>query len=75
MPFVEIHIKGKIDANLSDWFQGLTVHSGSLDELILTSEATDNSAIYGILSSLGSLGLTLLSVSVRDKDEEIGTIR
>jgi hypothetical protein len=74
MPLIEIHVKGRIDPSLSDWFQGLTVHSVSSDELCLTSEAIDNSAIYGILSSLGSLGLTLISVSVSDKDEEIGTI-
>jgi hypothetical protein len=69
MLFLEIHVKGKIDPNLSDWFQGLTVRSIASNEFRLTSEVADSSAIYGILSSLGNLGLTLVSVSVTEKND------
>ncbi len=72
MPFLEIHIKGRIDPDLSEWFEGMTVHSVSAQESCLRSEVADNSAIYGILSSLNSLGLTLISVSVKEEIDENG---
>jgi hypothetical protein len=69
MPFIEIHFKGEIDSNWLDWFQGLTIQAISPSEVCLSSEVADNSAIYGILSTMSSLGITLISVSVIDKDE------
>ncbi len=66
MPHVEIHIKGRIDPEMSDWFQGVSIQTITADESCLCCEAADNSAIYGILSTLGSLGLSLISVSVTD---------
>ena len=68
MRFIEIHIKSSIDPNLLDWFQGIAVQPISPDESCLSGEVADNSAIYGILSTLGSLGLSLISVSVSDTD-------
>lgn len=68
MLFIEIYIKGSIDPNLMDWFQGMAVLPLSRDESCLSGEVADNSAIYGILSTLSSLGLSLKSVSVSDHD-------
>jgi hypothetical protein len=68
MRFIEIHIKGSIDPNLLDWFQGMAVQPISPDESRITCEVVDNSAVYGILSTLSSLGLSLISVSVSDTD-------
>jgi hypothetical protein len=68
MPFIEIHCKGVLDTNWSDWFQGITVQPISSDEICLNSEVSDNSAIYGILSTMSSLGIMLISVSVTDND-------
>jgi hypothetical protein len=64
MPFLEIHIKGMLDPILTDWFQGFNCQSISSDEFCLTGEVMDDSAVYGVLSSLSSLGLTLISVSI-----------
>ena len=68
MLIIEIQTKGSIDPNLSDWFQGMSVQTISPDESRISCEAVDNSAIYGILSTLGSLGVSLVSVSVSDND-------
>ncbi|HEX7975921.1 MAG TPA: hypothetical protein VF498_16045 [Anaerolineales bacterium] len=68
MSIIEIHIKGNIDPNLSDWFQGMVVEAISLDESRISCEAADNSTIYGILSALNTLGLSLISVSVTGND-------
>jgi len=69
MPFIEIHVKGRIAPNLSDWFQGLKIQPVSPNEFCLTSEATDNAAVYGIISTLSTFGLTLLSISVNDTSQ------
>jgi hypothetical protein len=68
MPFIEIHCKGRINTNWSDWFQGMTVQSISPDEICLNSEVPDNAAIYGILSTMSTLGIMLISVAVTDHD-------
>lgn len=68
MPLIEIHIKGRIDTELSDWFQGAVIQSISPEESCLLYQAVDNSAIYGFLSTLGSLRLTLISVCVTDHE-------
>jgi hypothetical protein len=66
MPQVEIHVKGSIGPRMADWFQGMTIEPVSPGMSCLCCTAADNSAIYGILSTLSSLGLTLVSVSVTD---------
>jgi hypothetical protein len=68
MLHIEIRIKGRIDPEISDWFQGLSILFTTPDESYIRCEAPDNSAIYGILSTLGSLGLSLISVSVVDHE-------
>jgi hypothetical protein len=74
MLHIEIHVKGQPDPNLADWFQGMQVQPISPEEFCLTSLAEDNSAVYGIISSLSSLGLTLISVSVTDQIKNNGAI-
>jgi hypothetical protein len=66
MPYVEISIKGRIDLHLSDWLGDLTIQSVTQDESWLSGEVADSSAVYGILSSLSSLGIALKSVSVKE---------
>jgi len=68
MPRIEIHVKGSVDPGVADWFQGMVVESTSPDESCLCCEVADNSAVYGILSTLSSLGLSLISVSVTGGD-------
>jgi hypothetical protein len=68
MPYLEIHVKGKLDPNLSDWFQGMRILPEAEDQSCLCSEVADNSAIYGILSSLSTLGISLISVIVTDEE-------
>jgi hypothetical protein len=67
MPYLEIHVKGSLDPNLSDWFQGMTIRPEGENKSCLCSEVPDNSAIYGIISSLSTLGVTLVSVMVTDQ--------
>jgi hypothetical protein len=58
----EIHVRGKINPNWSDWFGELQMQSTSSDETLLLGELPDMSAVYGVISRLGSLVIPLVSV-------------
>jgi hypothetical protein len=64
---IEIHFKGQIGEQWSEWFGGLTVSHTDCDETVLSGPVADSSALYGIISRLRDLGLQLTSV----KSEEI----
>ena len=64
MPWIEIYCKERLDASWSDWFGGLTIERVAPDTTSLTGEVIDNAAVYGVLSTLSSLGLTLISCNV-----------
>jgi hypothetical protein len=59
---VEIHVKGKIDPNLSDWFGELQILVGANGGTVLRGKLPDMSAVYGVISHLGSLVIPLVSV-------------
>lgn len=66
----EIRIKGKMDSGWSDWFQGLKFQSGKDDETILYGDLPDMSAVYGVISRLGSLVVKLVSVTCKEHVKE-----
>jgi hypothetical protein len=68
MYYIEIHIKGRIDANLSDWFGELKLQENTRDETILHGKLPDVSAAYGVISRLGSLVIPLASICVEESD-------
>lgn len=63
MQRVEITVKKRIDFNWSEWFEGLTICHTDQDETILTGTVVDQSALYGLLTKLRNLGLSLVSVN------------
>ena len=58
----EIRVKGQIDEEWSDWFEGLDIAYTEQGETILTGEVADQSALYGLIAKLRDLGLSLISV-------------
>lgn len=62
----EIRIKGTMNPDWSDWFQELRFRSGGNDETILYGELPDMSAVYGVISRLGSLVIKLVSVTCKE---------
>lgn len=62
---IEIHIKHRISPSWADWFEGLQVQE-SAQETILRGELPDMSAVYGVISHLGRLVITLVSVTCVD---------
>jgi hypothetical protein len=60
---VEIHLKGYINLQWSEWFDGLTVSHSGPDETVLNGLVQDQAALYGIISRLRDLGMQLISLS------------
>ena len=62
MYHTEIHVKGKINPNWSDWFGELHLQETTCDETVLRGKLPDMAAVYGVISRLGSLVIPLVSV-------------
>ena len=60
--FFEIHVKGHLSPDWSDWLDGLEVKCLDNGEMILYGAIIDQAALMGVLNKLYRLNLTLLSV-------------
>ncbi len=60
--YYEIHIKGHLSADWSDWFGGLTVTNLDGGEALISGHIADQAALHGVLARLYSLNLTLLAL-------------
>jgi hypothetical protein len=63
MQKIELRIKGLIDRDWSNWLVKPSVIHTSSGETLLTGIAEDQSAFYGLLSRLSSLGLQVISLT------------
>ncbi len=66
----EIHIKGKLDLNWSDWFEEMQIQESSAGDSLLSGNLPDKAAVYGIISRLSSLSITLVSVTCHEETEQ-----
>ena len=58
----EIRFEGRLGADWSGWFDGLTVADQPGGETVLRGPVVDQAALYGILVRIRDLGLPLISV-------------
>ena len=58
----EIRIKGRLTAERSAWFDGMTVTAQANGETLLRGNLLDQAALHGILAKIRDLGLPLLKV-------------
>ena len=59
----QIVIKGHLDSEWSDWFDGLTITLVDTGETILSGPVVDQTALHGVLIKIRDLGLPLLSLT------------
>jgi hypothetical protein len=64
-----ITIKGHLDREWSDWFDGLTITLVDNGETILTGPIVDQTALHGVLIKIRDVGLPLLELSRVEPDE------
>jgi len=65
-PYVyEIRIDGHLSEHWTDWFEGLTICNEPSGEAVLSGSFVDQAALFGILTKIHSLNLTLISVKRR----------
>jgi hypothetical protein len=71
----EIRLKGHLDDQWSDWFEGLTITLEENGDTLLTGPVVDQAALHGLLKRVRDLGLPLVSVNFanpgRAKTQEV----
>ena len=61
--FYQITVKGHLNPNWADWFDGLTITLEDNGETLLTGPVVDQAALHGVLRKVRDLGMLLLSVT------------
>lgn len=67
-PIYEIKIKGHLDEQWADWFEGLSFTHESDGTTTLCGPVTDQAALHGVLNGIRDLSLSLISVQRVDRD-------
>ena len=60
--YCEIVVKGQLDRDWSEWFEGLTITHDDRGETLFSGRLRDQAAFFGLLTKVRDLGLFLLSV-------------
>ena len=63
MTFYEIRVKGHINVNWSEWFDGLEITNLNNGETILSGHVADQAALHGVLYKVRDLGLPLVALT------------
>jgi len=69
MERIEIRVKGQLDSNWSDWFDGLSITHTESGETVLNGCIRDQAALRGLISNLSDLGLNLISLDTLPRVE------
>ena len=59
----EIHVKGHLNSQWSDWLGGMQVKLLDNGEMILSGAIVDQAALMGVLNKLNRLNLPIISVN------------
>lgn len=63
-PYVyEIRVEDRLSERWSDWFEGLSIRNEPSGETLLSGSFIDQASLFGTLSKIHSLNLTLISVN------------
>lgn len=60
--YVSIRVKGHLDPSWQNWLEGLQIEHDADGTSRLCGHLRDQPALYGVLTRIGSLSLTLLSL-------------
>jgi hypothetical protein len=72
----QIRIKGHLDPQWTDWFEGLTMTLEEGGDTLLTGPVVDQAALHGWLKKVRDLGMPLLSVnSVEPRRQDMSDVK
>jgi hypothetical protein len=66
----QVRVRGILDEKWTSWFDGFTITPQMDDECLLTGQVSDQAALYGLISRIGSIGLPLLSVQRVESEQQ-----
>ena len=66
----QIRIKGHLDQQWTEWFDGLIITLEDNGDTLLTGPVIDQAALHGLLRKVRDLGMPLLSVDNLKPDQE-----
>jgi len=66
----QIRIKGQLDSQWTDWFDGLTLTLGEDGDTLLTGPVVDQAALHGLLRKVRDTGLTLIAINQKPSKQE-----
>ncbi|MCU0487245.1 MAG: hypothetical protein MUC85_14165 [Anaerolineales bacterium] len=58
----QIRIKGHLDSQWTDWFEGLSITLEENGDTLLSGPVVDQAALHGLLKKVRDLGMSLVSV-------------
>jgi len=67
--YYEIRIKGYLDSQWADWFDGLTITLEENGNTLLSGPVADQAALHGLLKKVRDLGMPLVSVVPIQSDQ------
>ena len=65
----QIRIKGVLEEQWSEWFDGMTITLTENGETVLTGPVVDQPALHGLLKKVRDLGIPLISVNPSTPDQ------
>ena len=68
--FYQIKIRGHIDDQWSDWFEGMTIARLDSGETVLAGPVVDDASLHGLLKRVRDLGMPLISVNQVEPDHD-----
>jgi len=73
--YVLIRIKGHLDPSWQEWLEGLQIMQEADGSSRLFGPLQDQSALHGVLATIGRLSLTLLSLESSETTQQEGERR
>lgn len=59
----QIRVKGHLDRQWTDWFEGLSITHEANGETLITGPVADQAALHGLLKKVRDLGIPLISIN------------
>ena len=71
--FYQITVKGHLNPNWADWFDGLIITPVPNGTTVISGSMADQAMLHGVLNRIRDLGLTLLSVQCVQSEGDGGS--